>query len=92
MGQLKPNASYVYEKVNGVTYAREVGAPAADRFPIGWDFETQQALDQIKHDRLWDAIFKEAKTNPCLQDAIERVKIIYYLSKKHNNSPDWHPV
>jgi hypothetical protein len=38
MGQLKPGATYIYEKANGVTYAREHGAHPGDRVAIGWDY------------------------------------------------------
>jgi hypothetical protein len=31
--------------------------------------------------KLWGDIHRAAKTNPTLQEALERVKILYYLSK-----------
>ena len=31
----------------------------------------------------WYQILLEAKTNPTLQDAINRVKVLYHLSKNH---------
>lgn len=31
----------------------------------------------------WHQILLEAKTNPTLQDAINRVKVLYHLSKNH---------
>lgn len=39
-----------------------------------------------KEDRLWADIHREAKSNHTLQQAIERVKILYYLSKEDGNS------
>jgi hypothetical protein len=38
MGNLKPGATYVYEKANGVTYAREMGAPPETRQVVGYDY------------------------------------------------------
>ena len=80
MGNLKPGATYIYEKADGVTYAREFGE--VERFPIGWDYGTQLKLDEMAQAKLWDDIKRVAKTNPALQEAIDRVKIIYNLSKK----------
>jgi septation ring formation regulator EzrA len=36
----------------------------------------------IHENKLWQDIRQAAKNNPALHDAIERVKMIYYLSKK----------
>jgi len=95
MGNLKPGASYVYERQEGVVYAREKGAPATDRFPIGWDWEPDPVPARVRGvDRstgnaelddhnLWIKIRLAGKKNPALQEAIERVKILYHLSKDH---------
>jgi hypothetical protein len=37
--------------------------------------------EHIKESKLWGDIKREAKTNIALQEALERVKILYYLSK-----------
>lgn len=42
---------------------------------------TLVTAEQLAEESLWEDIIKEARTNNTLQDAIERVKIIYYLSK-----------
>jgi hypothetical protein len=77
MGSLKPGVKYIYEQAGGVTYAREFGALPNERFPIGWDYEyrTEQTM------RLWVDILKAAETNPSLQSELDRVKVIYELSK-----------
>lgn len=80
MGNLKPGATYIYEKADGVTYAREFGE--VERFPVGWDADTQNKLNELKEARLWREIKQAATTNPTLHEALERVKIIYELSKK----------
>jgi hypothetical protein len=77
MGNLKPNAKYIYEKTNGITYAREFGAPHNTRFEIGRDYE-RVLTDELK---LWEDIVREGRTNQALQDALDRVKILYHLSK-----------
>jgi hypothetical protein len=89
MGNLKPGATYIYERANGVTYAREAGAPASERIAIGWDYEfrKQLILDE------WHKILEAAEQNPALQDAIDRVKVLYELSRDPEKEPPmWHPV
>ena len=79
MGSLKPGATYIYEKADGITYAREFGAPHNDRFEIGRDYQ-RFLQDELQ---LWEEIVREGRTNPVLQDALDRVKIVYHLSKDH---------
>ena len=93
MGSLKPGAKYIYERADGVTYAREFGADPNTREAIGWNYDPTQPnfdprtsdgrplIDQMREDKLWGDIRRAAKDNPTLQAAIERVKIIYHLSK-----------
>ncbi len=83
MGKLKPGATYIYERADGVTYAREVGS--LHREAIGWDADadpngSHQKL--LKESHYWREILKAAKSNPVLQEAVDRVKILYELSKK----------
>jgi hypothetical protein len=94
MGQLKPGAKYIYERADGVTYAREFGADPSTREAIGWNYDpTHPNFDprtsdgrslhsHIMDSKLWGNIRREAKTNPTLQDALERAILIYHLSKK----------
>jgi hypothetical protein len=91
MGQLKPGATYIYEKADGVTYARETGAHPGDRFPIGWDYDVVEKNETARRVKLWEQIHQEAKTNPALQDALDRVIMIYEL-QKGEDPPMWHPV
>jgi prephenate dehydrogenase len=79
MGSLKPGAKYIYEKVNGITYAREFNAPHSERFEIGRDFE------MILKDewRLWEEIVRAGRTNQALQEVLDRAKILHHLSKDH---------
>ena len=79
MGNLKPGATYIYEKADGITYAREFGAPHNDRFEIGRDYQ-RYLQDEL---RLWEEIVRAGRTNQALQDALDRVKIVYHLSKDH---------
>ena len=84
MGQLKPGATYIYERADGVVYAREFGS--SERKEIGWDYDSRTPdgrplHEHIMDDKLWGEIRREAKTNPALQSALDRAIMIYKLSK-----------
>lgn len=96
MGSLKPDATYIYERANGITYAREFGSAPSTRVAIGYDYDpvTGHKIDYDKRtsdgrplhehmmeDKMWGEIRRAAKTNPTLQDALDRAIMIYQLSK-----------
>lgn len=89
MGQLKPGATYIYERQDGTVYMREQGAAPDTRVAIGWDWEPEDnpsrvrgsKREQILENQLWYDIRKEAQTNPTLQAALDRVILLYKLSK-----------
>jgi hypothetical protein len=94
MGRLKPGATYIYERDGKTTYAREFGADPMTRQPIGWDYDPEESkrfdsrtkdgrplIDQMREDQMWGDIRREAKTNITLQKALDRVIMIYKLSK-----------
>lgn len=85
MGSLKPGATYVYERADGVTYAREFGSDPSTRQAIGWDYDSKmKSSGQIELDdhNEWIKIRLAGKGNPALQKAIDRVKILYKLSQE----------
>lgn len=77
MGNLKPGATYIYEQADGITYAREQGAPPNERFEIGRSLGRKELDDHNE----WIRIRLEAKKNPALQKAVDHVKMLYYLIK-----------
>ena len=82
MGQLKPGATYIYERVDDTVFRREFGA--VDREVMGYDYRTGDGRplhDHVQDSKLWGDIHRAAKTNPTLQDALERAIMIYQLSK-----------
>ena len=92
MGNLKPGATYIYERADGVTYAREFGDDPKDRFPIGWDYvpknnersESTIFGVPVSEIAIYIEMMEEAKTNISLQEALDRAKIVYHLGKKEN--------
>jgi hypothetical protein len=98
MGSLKPGETYIHERVDGVVYRRKFGEDPSTREVAGWDYDKDDPnfdprtsdgrplVEQMREDQLWSNIRREARTNPTLQAAIERVKIIYHLSKDKDGS------
>jgi hypothetical protein len=87
MGSLTPGSKLVYEKADGVVYSREFGSNPSTRKEVGWDYDPRTSdgrplRDHILEDKLWGDIRRAAKTNEVLRKELERVKILYELSKK----------
>jgi hypothetical protein len=83
MDTVTPGATYIYERVGGTVYSREFGKlertvirqhldPFSENLTLDYELET-----------VWKDIIKESRTNPTLQEAVDRVKILYHLSKDH---------
>jgi hypothetical protein len=85
MGSLKPGATYIYERANGVTYAREFGT--TERRVVGMDYpRSEKTKDEIEKEMqeelMWNDIRRKAKSNPTLQSALDRAIMIYKLSEE----------
>lgn len=83
MGQLRPGATYTYEREGTVTFATD--NETGERKPIGWDHRTNDGRplhDHLRDSAMWGEIHRMAKTNPTLQHAIDRVIMLYKLSKE----------
>ena len=92
MGTLKPGATYIYERADGIIYAREHGADPQTRFVVGYESgkdydpltitpDGRPMSDHWAQHHVWPKIHRAARTNPALQEALDRVKVIYELSK-----------
>jgi hypothetical protein len=100
MGSLKPDTKYIYERSDGIVYAREFGADPSTRQVVGYESGTEydpvsgHKIDYDKRtpdgrplhhhlmdSKMWGEIRRAARTNPTLQDALDRVIIIYKLTK-----------
>ena len=93
MGTLKEGVQYIYERDNGVVYAREFGADPSTRQVHGWDYrpgdpkfdprtgDGRPLHDHLMESKMWGEIHRMAKTNSTLQKALDRVIMIYKLSK-----------
>jgi hypothetical protein len=100
MGSLKPDTTYIYERVGNEVYARESGADPSTRRLIGYGYDpiTGHHIDydkrtsdgrplhnHIMEDKLWGDIRRLARTNTTLQSELERVIMLYHLIKEENN-------
>jgi hypothetical protein len=74
---------YIYESPDkgGTIYRRRFGE--IDREVYRVSDEVSEQLAEIRKDKLWEEIRRAAKSNKVLQDALERVILIYQLSKDH---------
>ena len=88
MGSLIPGATYIYERSGEEIYAREAGK--TERIMIGYQYQNKvdprtndgrPLHEHIKESKMWGDIHQTAKTNPALQKALDRVIMIYRLSK-----------
>ena len=77
MGSLNPGVTYIYERVNNTIYAREMGKTKREIIGHQGIPATTVLFSE------WNDILRTAETNPALQEAIDRVKILYNLSRPH---------
>lgn len=78
MGTLTPGATYIYERADGRIYARELGSDPSTRKMIGYDLISSPEQRNLT---FWNDILKESETNPALQSALDRVIMLYKLSR-----------
>jgi len=86
MGQLKPSATLIYERDGDTVYQREAGADPATRPEVGHEYDCRTSdgrplWEQIKEAKLWGDIHRAARTNPALQDALDRAIMVYHLTR-----------
>ena len=86
MGSLTPGATLIYERVDGAVYSRESGS--SERKLVGYNYKRdpldhRNYMSDPNESQLWHNIRRAAMTDNKLQEALDRVKILYYLSKEH---------
>jgi len=62
----------------GTVYVREEGS--SNRVLVSQSPKVRETHEQLKESQLWGNIHRAAKSNPALQEALERVKVTYYLT------------
>lgn len=94
MGSLTPGAKLIYERVGDTVYAREEGS--TERTVVGYNYhrdplDHRNYMSSPKDAQLWHDIRQAALTDKELQEALDRVKVLYYLKQKEKPIM-WHPV
>jgi hypothetical protein len=73
----------IYESPDGgkTVFSRELGSYERN---FEWEDPEETAVkERLRQRKEWDVILNAAKYNSSLQEAIDRVKIIYHLGNKH---------
>lgn len=79
MGTLTPGATLIYERADGIIYAREFGQ--TQRRVVG--YEQGSDYDPVRTSVNWHDVCESAKSNPALKNALDQCIMLYNLSKQH---------
>jgi hypothetical protein len=95
MGSLVPDVKLIYERVGDTVYARREGE--TERTVVGYDYkhdplDHRNYMSSPQESQLWHDIRQAALVDKELANALERVKIIYYLKKDRDTTVQYHPV
>ncbi len=84
MTKLIPGQALIYERANGVTYARYRAPPhnMIERWIVGGEPKAvAEAMGIIDYDE-WKDIMMTSEKNPTLRKLIEKVRTTYYILKE----------
>ena len=95
MGSLTPNSKLIYERVGDTVYSRIEGE--TERTVVGYNYKRdpldhRNYMSNPNESQLWHDIRQAALTDKNLQDALERVKVMYYLTHDKKDVVQHHPV
>ena len=83
MGNYIPNQALIYERANGVVFARYRDPPhnKIPRWVVGGDPDaTARALGIVSYDE-WKKVMQIAESNANLQKQLDRLMTMYYIIK-----------
>lgn len=82
MGTLLPDQPLIYERANGVVYARYANMPNIDRWVVGGDpVAVGEAQGELLPYSEWVSMCELALTNPTLMKQLNKAVEIYFLIK-----------
>ena len=84
MGKLKPSEALIYERANGVVYARYRDPPfnKLDRWIIGGDpAAVAMAQGDMLHYAEWQELCRLAEEYPTLKKLLDQLVTTYYMVK-----------
>ena len=82
MSTLIPGEPLIYERANGVVYARYRDRPDIERWIIGGDPNAvARAKGQLLHWGEWEDLQSLAQENSALKEQLDKTVTLYYLIK-----------
>ena len=83
--KLIPNEALIYERANGVVYARYTNKPEIPRWIIGGDpGAVARAQGEILDYSEWKNLCEVAQTNKTLKKLMDKLVTTYYIVKDDN--------
>ena len=79
MGSLKPNATYIYERVGGAIFAREIGH--TERKLVGYITDTDPDM-QIYRSHIND-VLRMCEADLAMRNLLDQLFMLYNLKKNH---------
>ena len=82
MGDLIPNEPLIYERANGVVFARYANKPEIERWIVGGDpGAVARAQGKLLDYAEWQNLCELAQTNQTLKKQLDKLVNTYYLIK-----------
>lgn len=82
MGNLKPGEPLIYERADGVVYARYANDPSTPRWIIGGDpAGVARAQGNLLDYSEWQNLCELSQTNPTLKKMMDKLVTTYYIIK-----------
>ena len=83
MGTLTPGVTYIYERADGIIYAREFGK--TDRHVVG--YESGKDYDPYTTNKRMltelNEVVKMCETDPAMRELLDQLFVLYNLKKSH---------
>lgn len=81
MGNLKPGATYVYERVDNRIYAREFGG--SERVLVGYEPGTAYSTERKRLLSEMNEVLIMCETDPIMNNLLDQLFVMYNLKKNH---------
>ncbi len=87
MGTLTPGATYIYERSEGIIYAREFGADPSKRRVVGYesgaDYDPYKSGPTRRMMSELNEVVKMCETDPAMRELLDQLFVLYNLKKTH---------
>ena len=85
LGKLLPGEALIYERANGVVYARYANKPEIERWIIGGDpAGVARAQGDMLHYAEWQELCELAEEYPTIKKLLDQLVTTYYMVKENN--------